>query len=82
MERYCNLSNLPVDEQKFCYDIDPIKQELERLLEYGADEIRICKKVKSINPDFCKSNLVISSTSISSNEHKNLLKKTIGVIYE
>jgi len=53
LKRYCNVPNLETEDMKFCYNIDPIQQELNRLFQLGADEFRICKKIKSINSDFC-----------------------------
>ena len=80
LERYCKLKGLPVDEQKFCYDTETIVQDINRLLEYGADEYRICKKVKAINPDFCK---ISNDKSFSKSETKNVINtKTRGIIFE
>lgn len=47
-------------------------------MDLGADEFRICKKVKSINPDFCK-NLTakVDRTGVQLNER---FKR--GIIYE
>lgn len=54
LERYCNLgTNLEVEEQQLCYNIDSMKGEIYRLLDFGAKVSRVCKKVKSMNPDFC-----------------------------
>lgn len=53
-ERYCGLKTLDTSEQKFCYDVAPLKQELHRLLDVGIDAKRLCKKINKINPDFCK----------------------------
>ena len=54
-----------MDEQKFCYDIENIQISINRLLDLGADEFRICRKIKSINPDFCV------TTKMSSHEIKD-----------
>jgi hypothetical protein len=51
--RYCQLQSISVEDQKFCYDSDTIKGDIQRLLSLGANDDRICKKIKSINPDFC-----------------------------
>jgi tRNA(Ile)-lysidine synthase TilS/MesJ len=83
-EKYCNLPKLPVDEEKFCYDSDTLRQEIYKLLDYGADESRICKKVMKANPDFCRTStqvkLVLNEAPRSSiaNNHDNVR----GVIYE
>ncbi len=58
LDRYCSLTNIEVDDQKFCYNIDNIKQDMHRLLDFGASESRICKKIRSINADFCASKKV------------------------
>ena len=78
--RYCNISKLPVDERKFCYDTDSIRKEIYRLMDLGATEDRICRKVHKINPDFCK-------TVAATNEAENAVVRTEkqrerGVIYE
>jgi hypothetical protein len=52
--RYCSLTSLDVEEEKFCYDTETLQQEISRLLDIGADEMRICKKIFAINLDFCK----------------------------
>ena len=77
LERYCNIATLEVEDQKFCYDIATIGKDLYRLMELGADEYRICKRVKTINPHFCKMKTAKSSKSgIQLNERN---KK--GIIY-
>ncbi len=53
LSRYCLLQTISVEDQKFCYDIDNIKGEVSRLLKLGASDERICRKIKSINPNFC-----------------------------
>lgn len=53
LNSYCQLQTISVEDQKFCYNIDTIKGDLQRLLSLGANDDRICKKVKSVNPDFC-----------------------------
>jgi hypothetical protein len=52
-EKYCTLTSIGVDEQQFCYNAFGIKKDIHKLLELGADETRICKRVMKINPDFC-----------------------------
>ena len=52
-DRYCSLSNIPVDETQFCYNTNGIKGEIHRMLDLGAKAERICKKVNKVNPDFC-----------------------------
>ena len=82
--KYCNLANLPVEEQKFCYDTDSIRQDLYKMLDFGADATRICKKVLKANPDFCrvptvtKLSLNEAPKSIMANNRENIR----GVIYE
>lgn len=78
LEKYCDVPTIEVDEQKFCYNIATLKKEVNRLLDLGADENRVCKKVKSVNPDFCLTKVVkVERTGIQINER---LKK--GIIYE
>ncbi len=42
-EHYCSLGTLSVEELKFCYDTDSFKKDILKLLDFGADENRICK---------------------------------------
>ena len=53
LERYCELKTLETEEAQFCYNIDTFKMALNKVLNVGADEYRVCKKVKAMNPDFC-----------------------------
>ena len=76
-EKYCSLDTLPVDELKFCYDVDSFKQDVLKLLNFGADEKRICKKVHSTNHNFCavkKKDAVLPGT--------RAFKNARGIIYE
>lgn len=76
-QKYCMLENLAVDELKFCYDVDSFKQDIIKLFNFGADENRICKKVHSINLNFCavkKKDAVLPGT--------RAFKNARGVIYE
>ena len=52
-DNYCKMQGLEVEEQKFCYNVESFQKEVIRLMDLNADEFRVCKKVKSINPDFC-----------------------------
>jgi hypothetical protein len=54
-EKYCSLSILSNEEQQFCYNSQGFQSEINRLLDLGADDKRICKKIYNINPDFCTS---------------------------
>ena len=79
--RYCQLSKLPVEERKFCYDTETNRKEIFRLLDLGADENRICRKVKKINPDFCNT----ATQGQSANDGKGFMREQIkerGIIYE
>ena len=78
-ERYCELSALTVEERKFCYDTNPMKKELFRLLDMGANEIRICKKIFKVNSDCCK---VHSKDQVRSAAVKAKQSRSIGIIYE
>lgn len=76
-ESYCRVSNLQTDEQKFCYDTDSVRQELFRWFDLGMDELRICKKIKAINPDFCMTKIQkVVADVITLNK-----KQQRGVIY-
>ena len=78
LDSYCEIQSLDTDDSKFCYNTANIRKELFRLIELGADEYRICQKVKSINSDFCKiKSQKLTNTGIHLNER---LKK--GIIYE
>ena len=72
LSRYCSLQTISVEDQKFCYDIENIKGEINRLLTLGASDERICRKVKAINPDFCRSKKI---------KDKSFSRKR-GIIYE
>ena len=77
LDRYCSLAHLPVDEQQFCYNIDSFKKDLGRVLDLGADERRVCKKVKAINFDFC------GYLSVKDTDNKIQHDRSIrGIIYE
>ena len=78
LEQYCKIPSIEINDEKFCYDIGSIRKDIFRLMDLGADEFRICKKVKSINPDFCK-NLTakVDRTGVQLNER---FKR--GIIYE
>ncbi len=77
-ERYCSLRNLSVDDQQFCYNTDSVKNELLRLLDLGADENRVCKKVYQINPDFCRTLKLEKEAKKSTNKKS----KNWDVIYD
>ncbi len=80
LDKYCKLTSLEVDEQRFCYNIETIKSDINRMLLMQADENRVCKKVNSINPDWCTVKQVKGD---SDDKNKNTLpSKTRGVIYE
>lgn len=74
-EKYCAIPTLDVDEQKFCYNTDTLRMDILRLLDLGADENRLCKKVKSINPDFC----LVKAPKIS--PVNEFVSKKRGIIY-
>ena len=75
--KYCSLTTLDTSEQKFCYDVSSLSQEISRALDMGADAHRICKKVKKINPDFCK------APKVNQVEQRiSTAKKKRGIIYE
>lgn len=75
--RYCSLKTLDTSEDKFCYDAEPNRKEISRMLDMGADAKRICKKINKINPDFCKA--IKASKKI---ERLSTAKSKRGIIYE
>ena len=74
---YCSIQELSVDDAKFCYDTENIRNEILRLFELGADSIRICKRVAKLNPDFCYSSSKTKEALEDSKDNK--LKR--GIIY-
>ena len=68
-----------MEEQQFCYNIDNFKRDLYRILDLGANEQRVCKKVMAINPHFCK----IKKVSLNNNNKGYIHEKNAkGIIYE
>lgn len=78
LNSYCSLTTIEVAEQKFCYNTENVRGELSRMIKLGADEYRICKRVRAMNPDFCN---VMSSKVNNEGLHKND-RLVRGVIYE
>jgi hypothetical protein len=78
LEKFCSIPANNVEDEKFCYNVGTAKKDINRLLDLGASEERICKKVKSINPHFCTAKTVKSErTGVQVNE-----RLKIGVIFE
>jgi hypothetical protein len=78
LEKYCNIPANNVEDEKFCYNVGTAKKDINRLLDLGASEERVCKKVKTINSHFCTAKTVKSErTGVQVNER---LKR--GVIFE
>eukprot|EP01041_Mallomonas_annulata_P011355 gene11355-23765_t len=77
-DRFCSLTTIDVEEQQLCYNVDNFKRDLYRILDLGADESRICKKVKAVNKNFClsKTSRIIEHKG---HQHETLVK---GIIYE
>lgn len=75
--KFCLVPSIEVEEQKFCYNMDPLRQELNRLFKFGADDIRICKKIAAINSDFC---LAKDTSKAAENPHPDR-RKNRGIIY-
>jgi hypothetical protein len=77
---YCELENIATEEQQLCYNISTFYNELKRLLMLGVDDQRLCKKVHSMNPDFCK---VISEGNMGNDrvDSKKFSQSRRGVIY-
>ncbi len=83
-EKYCKISTLEVDDEKFCYNTQTMRGDIFRLMDLGADEFRICKKVKSVNPDFCQLKRVAMNKpdSLTQMDRSVSNKSKRGVIYE
>lgn len=77
-KKFCLVSSIEVEEQKFCYNLDPLHQELNRLFLLGADDSRICKKIFSVNADFCSAK---GKKKDSSSENIVNRKSQRGIIY-
>jgi hypothetical protein len=78
LEKYCGIPSIEVEDEQFCYNVATLKKDVNRLLDLGADASRVCKKVRAVNSDFCKSKVVkVERTGIQLNER---FKK--GIIYE
>jgi hypothetical protein len=78
LEKYCGIPSIEVEDEQFCYNVATLKKDVNRLLDLGADASRVCKKVRAVNSDFCKSKVVkVERTGIQLNER---FKK--GTIYE
>lgn len=91
-DRYCALGEhvLQGDEQKFCYDTSSIRKDLHRLMDLGADARRICKRVRSVNSDFCSGRVSFSAGAaelsgdvrrdpVDSHENTGVRSKNLGV---
>jgi hypothetical protein len=80
LSKYCSIDTLNTEEMKFCYNIDTMKKDLFRLLEFGASNERVCQKVFSTNKDFCQVKIKSTSnkdkTAAASSNSNN--KKTPG----
>lgn len=74
---YCSLKALNVRNQQFCYNIENIKYEINRLLYLNVENEKICEKVRSINKGFCNAVLVELDSSFY-----RLGSSHRGVIYE
>lgn len=79
-EQYCGMDSslLSVEDQRFCYNSDNIRQDLYRLLDMGADEFRVCKRFKKANAHFCESKT--ASTEVV--RDFSLQTKKRGVVFE
>jgi len=78
--KYCSLKELSIDDAKFCYDTETMRKDIFRLLDYGADASRICKKVGSTNPHFCTATGSKTRESIEYGKENRI--KGRGIIYE
>jgi len=78
LDRYCSIDTLSVEDSKFCYNIASVKTEVYRLLELRSDVHRVCRKVNTLNSDFCR--IKIPKMTTPSGIHVNDRMKR-GVIY-
>jgi hypothetical protein len=78
-EKYCMISDTSVQDQQFCYNVENMKKDIYRILALGADEFRVCKKLKAINPHFCPA-VMTPKRDQASHVHVNERLKR-GVIY-
>lgn len=89
-KQFCSLGEgLLVEEEKFCYDSQSFLEEINRLVKLGANSERICRRIHSINPDFCasmqyKRSSLTSTASIDTHGPLSTSQRTTkrGVIYE
>ena len=77
-QNYCGLNNLENQEAKFCYDTNSMTSEIFRMMSMKADDKRICKKIKKVNPNFCTGSKV--TKPVEPNAHLNERHKR-GIIY-
>jgi hypothetical protein len=78
LTQYCSLQNIDIEDLKFCYNIENMKESMNRILSLTDDENRICKKLKEVNPDFCR----IRSKKVQDIQTVHLNERHIrGVIY-
>ena len=83
LEKYCSLGeSLEISDEKFCYDIDSMRSTLNRLLEFGATEERLCKRIKDTNPDFCSKKATNRMKSVNSDGDPSNVRLNKGVIFE
>eukprot|EP01031_Cornospumella_fuschlensis_P043040 gene43040-52599_t len=81
LDDYCQLGKISTEDLQFCYNIQTIKGELRRLILLGADDKRVCQKVQTINPDFCKAVSESSNIGGKKSEETRFFKQKMGVIY-
>lgn len=77
--KFCSVETLETEDVKFCYNIDTIKKDIYRLLDLGANNDRVCKKVHTINSDFCRvrhSSSTPTIGSMTSDENKSEIRNT------
>lgn len=81
LAKYCQLQNIPVEDQQFCYNIDTMLKDLSRLISLGATDNRICKRIKSTNPHFCSTKLNNNAKKADSTSKKLAHGAKKGIIY-
>lgn len=85
LDRFCALKQgLEVSDEKFCYDTENVRGTINRLLDLFASAERICKKIKDMNPDFCRQRetLIRRDVPVDGMDAIVIKDKKRGIIFE
>lgn len=72
---YCSIAELDVETKQFCYHLDSIKGDVQRVLDAGAPEKRICRKIKALSPTLCKSSSKLNKLNLKNGHVTSKLNK-------